>query len=62
MIIDALRSDYVFQRNHSFYLKSIEQLEKDHLTFTTTLKCHSPTVTLPRLKVMIIINLFNAIL
>ncbi|CAF2134354.1 unnamed protein product [Rotaria magnacalcarata] len=26
MIIDALRADYVFNRNHSYYLKSLDQI------------------------------------
>ena len=50
MIIDALRIDYVFNRNHSFYLKSIEQLEQDGKALSIRIRTHSPTVTLPRLK------------
>ena len=56
MIIDALRSDYVFHRDDSFHLKSIGRLEKEKLCLTYQLKCHSPTVTLPRLKVFIFPN------
>lgn len=50
MIIDALRIDYVFNRNHSFYLKSIERLENDGKALSIRIRTHTPTVTLPRLK------------
>lgn len=53
MLIDAFRSDYIFNRNHSFYLKSIEQIETFGNVLSIKLRCHTPTVTLPRLKVNI---------
>ena len=28
MLIDALRVDYIFNKNNSYYLKSIEKLEE----------------------------------
>ncbi len=53
MLIDALRVDYVFNKNNSYYLKSIEKLEEKGKAFSVKLRTHTPTVTLPRLKVMI---------
>jgi predicted AlkP superfamily pyrophosphatase or phosphodiesterase len=53
MIIDALRVDYVFNKNNSYYLKSVEKLEEEGKAFLIKLRTHTPTVTLPRLKVMI---------
>ncbi|CAM4971372.1 unnamed protein product [Rotaria socialis] len=46
MIIDALRADYVFNRNHSYYLKSIEKLEENGKYLSYKLRCHSPTALL----------------
>lgn len=51
MIIDALRVDYVFNKNTSYVLKSIEKLEIQGKTQSIKLRTHTPTVTLPRLKV-----------
>ena len=51
MIIDALRVDYVFNRNSSYYLKSIQRLEAQGKTQSLKVRTHTPTVTLPRLKV-----------
>jgi predicted AlkP superfamily pyrophosphatase or phosphodiesterase len=53
MLIDALRSGYVFNKNDSYYLKTIEKLEQQGKAFSVKLRTHTPTVTLPRLKVMI---------
>ncbi|CAF2699105.1 unnamed protein product [Rotaria sp. Silwood2] len=54
MLIDALRSDYVFNRNNSsFYLKSIEKFEENGKALSFKLRCHTPTVTLPRLKALL---------
>ncbi|CAF1606876.1 unnamed protein product [Rotaria magnacalcarata] len=53
MIIDALRADYVFNRNHSYYLKSIEKLEENGKCLSYKLRSHSPTITLPRLKALL---------
>ena len=53
MIIDALRLDYVFNRNHSYYLKSLSQLEEKGKVYSLKLRTHSPTVTLPRLKALL---------
>ncbi|CAF4009305.1 unnamed protein product, partial [Rotaria sordida] len=53
MLIDALRSDYVFNRNDSFYLKSIEKLEENGKAISVELRSHTPTVTLPRLKALL---------
>ena len=51
MLIDALRSDYVFNKNSSYRLKIIEKFEKENRLFSIQIKVHSPTVTLPRIKV-----------
>ncbi len=53
MLIDALRVDYVFNKNSSYYLKSIEKFEEQGKAFSIKLRTHTPTVTLPRLKVPI---------
>ncbi len=53
MLIDALRVDYVFNKNSSYYLKSVEKLEEEGKAFSIKLRTHTPTVTLPRLKVII---------
>jgi predicted AlkP superfamily pyrophosphatase or phosphodiesterase len=53
MIIDALRVDYVFHGNNSYYLKSIQNLEEKGKAFSVKVRTHSPTVTLPRIKVLI---------
>jgi ethanolaminephosphotransferase len=51
MIVDALRSDFVYQNNSGFpfVMDKIEQGE----AFAYTTRAHAPTVTLPRLKAMI---------
>ncbi|CAF5222051.1 unnamed protein product, partial [Rotaria magnacalcarata] len=41
-----LRADYVFNRNHSYYLKSIEKLEENGKYLSYKLRCHSPTALL----------------
>ena len=51
MIIDALRADYVFNRSQSCHLRSIETFEQNGQALAVKLRSHSPTVTLPRLKV-----------
>ena len=51
MIIDALRADYVFNRSQPYHLRSIEKLKHDGQALSVKLRSHSPTVTLPRLKV-----------
>jgi predicted AlkP superfamily pyrophosphatase or phosphodiesterase len=53
MLIDALRADYVFNKSNSYHLKSIEKLEENGKALSVKLRTHSPTVTLPRLKVTI---------
>ncbi len=53
ILIDALRADYVFNKSNSYNLKSIEKLEENGKALSVKLRTHSPTVTLPRLKVMI---------
>jgi predicted AlkP superfamily pyrophosphatase or phosphodiesterase len=53
MLIDALRVDYVFNKNSSYYLKSIEKFEEQGKAFSIKLRTHTPTVTLPRIKVPI---------
>ncbi len=53
MLMNALRVDYAFNKNNSYYLKSIGQLEEKGNAFSIKLRTHIPTVTLPRLKVMI---------
>lgn len=52
MIIDALRSDYVLSRNSSFTLQSVAQFEDEGRAISFELRAHTPTVTLPRLKVI----------
>jgi ethanolaminephosphotransferase len=51
MIVDALRSDFVYQNNSGFpfVMKKISKGE----AFAYTTRAHAPTVTLPRLKAMI---------
>jgi ethanolamine phosphate transferase 2 subunit G len=51
MLIDALRSDYVFNTNSSYHFKSIERLRRRGKVLTSELRTHTPTVTLPRIKV-----------
>jgi predicted AlkP superfamily pyrophosphatase or phosphodiesterase len=51
MLIDALRVDYVFNKTNSYYLKSIKKLEDQGKALSVKLRTHTPTVTLPRLKV-----------
>ncbi|CAF3340115.1 unnamed protein product [Rotaria socialis] len=53
MLIDALRADYVFNKNHSYVLKSIEKFEEKGKVLSYKLRSHSPTVTLPRLKALL---------
>ncbi|CAF1160553.1 unnamed protein product [Adineta ricciae] len=53
ILIDALRSDYIFNRNHSFYLRSIGKLEEEKKALSIKLRTHTPTVTLPRLKAIL---------
>ncbi|CAF1312754.1 unnamed protein product [Adineta ricciae] len=53
ILIDALRSDYIFNRNHSFYLRSISKLEEEKKALSIKLRTHTPTVTLPRLKAIL---------
>ncbi|CAF5003240.1 unnamed protein product, partial [Rotaria sp. Silwood1] len=53
MLIDALRADYVFNRNDSFYLKSIEKFEQNGKALSFKMRSHTPTVTLPRLKALL---------
>ena len=52
MIIDALRSDYVLSRNSSFTLQSVAEFEDEGRAISFELRAHTPTVTLPRLKVI----------
>lgn len=59
MLIDALRADYIFNKNHSYYLKSIQNLEENGKALSIKLRTHTPTVTLPRLKVTRNISDFN---
>ncbi len=51
MLIDALRVDYVFNKTNSYYLKSIKKFEDKGKALSIKLRTHTPTVTLPRLKV-----------
>ncbi|CAF1347512.1 unnamed protein product [Adineta steineri] len=53
VLIDALRADYVFNKNSSYYLKSIEKFEEEGKALSIKLRTHSPTVTLPRLKAIL---------
>lgn len=56
-VVDALRSDYVFDRNSSYRLKSIEQFNRQSIAINFRVRAQSPTVTLPRLKVTIQLSL-----
>jgi predicted AlkP superfamily pyrophosphatase or phosphodiesterase len=53
MVIDALRSDYVFNKSNSYHLKSVDKFEENGHARSVKLRTHTPTVTLPRLKVKI---------
>ena len=51
MLVDALRTDFVWQKGTAFPFTMSRLREREAVAFTT--RAHPPTVTMPRIKAMI---------